>query len=326
MKGSHPEIDRDWTEGKPRIGISSCLLGEPVRYNGQHQRDRFLTDTVGQFVEWVPVCPEVECGLSVPREAMRLVGDPDDPRLVTSRTGRDMTEKMVTFARERVQELEDENLCGFIFKSKSPSSGMERVKVYDENGVPQSVGVGMFAREFMDHFPLVPVEEDGRLHDSKLREKFFENIFCFRDYRRARASGEMSDLIRFHTRHKLQLMAHSPEKLKEMGRVVATAQEMSDDPFQRYEELLREAMGEMPSRGKNANVIHHMLGYFKDDLSSWEKQELVRVTNEYHEGLVPLVVPVTLVEHYVRKYDKEYLGDQSYLRPHPVELKLRNHA
>lgn len=326
MKDPVTEADEEWTEEKPRVGISTCLLGEPVRYNGQHQWDRFLTGTVGKFVEWVPVCPEVECGLPTPREAMRLVGDPEDPRLVTSRTERDMTEQVLEFSRRRVKELEDENLCGFVFKARSPSSGMERVKVYDENGVPSSVGVGIFAREFMEHFPLVPVEEDGRLHDPGLRENFFENIFCFRDYRRARSSGKVADLIDFHTHHKLQIMAHSPEKLREMGQLVANAREATEDPFLLYEELLREAMREQPSPGKNANVLQHMLGYFKEELGAWEKQELLDVVSRYTKGLVPLIVPVTLIEHYVRKYDKDYLREQSYLQPHPLELKLRNHS
>jgi uncharacterized protein YbgA (DUF1722 family)/uncharacterized protein YbbK (DUF523 family) len=326
MSETIAETDEVWTEDKPRVGISTCLLGEPVRYNGQHQWDRFLTGTVGKFVEWVPVCPEVECGLPTPREAMRLVGDPEDPRLVTSRTGRDMTERMVEFSRRRVNELEKENLSGFIFKNRSPSSGMERVKVYDENGVPRAAGVGVFARIFMEHFPLVPVEDDGRLHDPGLRENFFENIFCMRDYRTINEEGEVSGLIEFHARHKLQLMAHDPEKLREMGQLVARARDASEDPFKRYEELLRDAMREMPSRGKNTNVLQHMLGYFKEDLGSWEKQELLEVIRQYRKGLIPLIVPVTILEHYVRKYDKEYLRHQSYLEPHPLELKLRNHA
>jgi len=327
VDGSDTAGERDeWSRDRPRVGISSCLLGEEVRYDGQHQRDRYLTDTVGKFVEWVPVCPEVECGLPTPREAMRLVGDPEDPVLVTRRSGRDVTSRMKEFSRQRVEELEGENLCGFIFKSGSPSSGMERVKVYDENGIPRSTGVGIFARMFMDHFPLVPVEEDGRLHDPKLRENFFENIFCFRDYRRVRESRRVRDLVEFHRRHKLQLMAHSPETLKRMGRLVGNPNGQYGDVFKAYEKLLREAMQQMPSPGKNANVLMHMLGYFTDELNSWEKQELLSVVERYRERLVPLIVPVTLVRHYVRKYDTSYLRDQSYLNPHPLELKLRNHA
>jgi len=326
MKKEEARMQEEWAEERPRVGISSCLLGEPVRYDGQHQLDRYLTGTVGKYVEWVPVCPEVECGLPTPREAMRLVGDPKDPRLVTRRTGKDMTERMINFARQRVQDLEDEGLCGFIFKSGSPSSGMERVKVYDKNGIPHSNGVGIFARIFMEHFPLVPVEDDGRLHDAGLRENFFENIFCFQDYRRVRNTRQRADLVEFHRRHKLQLMAHSPKLQKEMGRLVGNPGSANGGVFQQYEELLRKAMREMASSGKNANVLMHMLGYFTDELNSWEKQELLSVIENYRHGLVPLIVPVTLIRHYVRKYDKSYLHRQSYLTPHPLELKLRNHA
>ena len=169
-----------------RLGVSACLLGEEIRYDGQHKLDRFIRDTLGQYVEFVPVCPEVECGLGIPREAMRLVGDPQAPRLVTVRTGIDHTERMLAWARKRVKELESENLCGYVFKSTSPSCGMARVKVYDRNGVPKNTGVGPFARAFMDHFPLLPVEEEGRLHDPKLRETFVESVTTLM---RRRASG-----------------------------------------------------------------------------------------------------------------------------------------
>ena len=169
-----------------RLGVSACLLGEEIRYDGQHKLDRFIRDTLGQYVEFVPVCPEVECGLGIPREPMRLVGDPQAPRLVTVRTGIDHTERMLAWARKRVKELESENLCGYVFKSTSPSCGMARVKVYDRNGVPKNTGVGLFARAFMDHFPLLPVEEEGRLHDPKLRETFVESVTTLM---RRRASG-----------------------------------------------------------------------------------------------------------------------------------------
>jgi uncharacterized protein YbbK (DUF523 family) len=168
---------------KIRLGISSCLLGQNVRYDGGHKLDRYLTDTLGQYVEYVPVCPEVECGLGVPREAVRLVGDSESPRLVTVKTKQDLTERMMTWAGKRVKELEKEGLCGFVFKSGSPSSGMERVKIYNERGMAEKKGRGMFARAFMDHFPLIPVEEEGRLHDPRLRENFIESIFALMRWR-----------------------------------------------------------------------------------------------------------------------------------------------
>jgi uncharacterized protein YbgA (DUF1722 family)/uncharacterized protein YbbK (DUF523 family) len=314
--------------GKIPIGISTCLLGENVRYNGGHALDRFLRDTLGKYVEYVPVCPEVECGFGIPRETFRLVGDPKEPRLVTSHTGVDHTERMEAWARKRVGELENDGLCGFIFKSDSPSSGMERVKVYDEKGVPRKIGAGVFARIFMEHFPLTPVEEDGRLHDPILRENFIERIFTYRRYREVmEGKKDIGNLVEFHTMNKLLLMAHSPKHLQQMGQLVAHAKQLSKKEFiTQYEKLLMEAMSLKPSTAKHTNVLHHIMGYFKKDLSTDEKQELLEVVDEYRKGLIPLIVPVTLMNHYVRKYDEAYLKEQVYLNPHPLELQLRNHV
>jgi uncharacterized protein YbgA (DUF1722 family)/uncharacterized protein YbbK (DUF523 family) len=314
--------------GKIPIGISTCLLGQNVRYNGGHALDRFLRDTLGKYVLYVPVCPEVECGFGIPRETFRLVGDPKEPRLVTSHTGVDHTERMETWARKRVEEIENDGLCGFIFKSDSPSSGMERVKVYDEKGVPRKIGAGVFARIFMEHFPLTPVEEDGRLHDPLLRENFIERIFTYRRYREAMEEKKhIGNLVEFHTRNKLLLMAHSPKHLQQMGHLVAHAKQLSKKEFiTQYEKLLMEAMSFKPSTAKHTNVLDHIMGYFKKDLSPDEKQELIEVIHEYRQGLIPLIVPVTLMNHYVRKYDEAYLKEQVYLNPHPLELQLRNHV
>lgn len=314
--------------GKIRIGISTCLLGEKVRYNGGHALDRFLRDTLGKYVECVPVCPEVECGFGIPRETFRLMGEPKQPRLVRSLTGVDHTDRMEAWARKRVSELDRENLCGFIFKSDSPSSGMERVKVYDHNGVPRKVGVGIFARMFMEHFPLIPVEEDGLLHDPILRENFIDCIFIYRRYRKTMEDKELiRSLVYFHTRNKLMLMAHSPKHLKQMGNLVAHSGELSKSKLIRqYEKLLMEAMSLKPSTAKHTNVLHHIMGYFKKNLSTDEKQELLEVIDEYRRGIIPLIVPVTLMNHYVRKYDESYMKEQTYLNPHPMELQLRNHV
>ncbi len=310
------------------IGISSCLLGKNVRYNGGHALDRFLRDTLGRYVEYVPVCPEVESGFGIPREAFRLVGDPEHPRFVTSRTGVDHTERMETWARERVKALEKDNLCGFVFKSGSPSSGMERVKVYDEKGMPRKIGVGVFARIFMEHFPLTPVEEEGRLHDSVLRENFIERIFTYKRYREAMQGKDLiRNLIAFHTKNKLLFMAHSQKHLRQMGKLVAHAKEFPPSEFvTQYETLLMEAMALKPTTAKHTNVLHHIMGYFKRDLSADEKQEILEVVDAYRQVLIPLIVPVTLLNHYVRKYDEAYLKEQFYLNPHPLELQLRNHV
>jgi len=313
---------------KIKLGISTCLLGENVRYDGGHKLDRFLTDTLGQYVEYVPVCPEVECGLPVPRESMHLEGDPQSPRLVTSRTKQDMTERMVGWAKKRVVELEKEGLCGFIFKSDSPSSGMERVRVYNEKGMPVKKGVGMFARVFMEHYPLLPVEDEGRLHDPKLRENFIERIFILKRWREALAKKEnRGTVVDFHTMHKLLILSHSPKHYQVMGKLVAKAKEIPlKDLFQQYQTILMEALLLKTTPKKNANVLMHMMGYFKEQLSSDEKQELLEVIDHHRQEYIPLVVPMTLINHYVRKYDQPYLKQQVYLNPHPLELQLRNHV
>lgn len=315
-------------EERIRLGISSCLLGAKVRYDGGHKLDRFLAETLGQYVEYVPVCPEVECGLPVPREAMRLVGDPAVPRLVTSRSGADLTDRMLGWARERTEQLAGEELCGFVFKSGSPSSGMERVKVYGEGGTPAKTGVGLFARAFMERFPLLPVEEDGRLNDPVLRENFIERIFALRRWRETLARGRnRGNLVDHHAREKLLVLSHSTEHYRALGRLVGHAKERETEPlFAAYQALLLEALRLRATPKKNANVLQHCLGYFKGVLSADEKQELLEIIERYRTGLVPLVVPVTLVNHYVRKYGEPYLRLQTYLNPHPAELRLRNHV
>jgi uncharacterized protein YbgA (DUF1722 family)/uncharacterized protein YbbK (DUF523 family) len=322
-----------WTEAlgmekRIRLGVSTCLLGESVRYDGGHQLDRYLRDILGQYVDFVPVCPEVECGFGIPRESFRLTGNPESPRLVTSRTRRDYTERMLEWARKRVSELEKEDLCGFVFKGGSPSSGMERVKVYTENGMPVKKGRGMFAGVFMDRFPLLPVEEDGRLHDAHIRENFIERIFSLRRWRESLArSSRLGALVDFHTDHKLLLLSHSPKHYREMGKLVASAKGLSpNELYGRYEALLMTALQYKTTIKKNVNVLQHMMGYFKKQLSTDEKQELLEVIGQYAKGYVPLIVPITLINHYVRKYGEAYLGRQVYLNPHPVELKLRNHV
>lgn len=321
--GGHRKMER-----AIKLGISTCLLGEKVRFDGGHKLDPFLTGTLGQYVEYVPVCPEVECGFGIPRESFRLVGEPKNPRLITTRTHVDHTDRMVQWARKRVQELEKEDLCGYIFKSNSPSSGMERVKVYDRNGVPARVGVGIFARVFMEHFPLLPVEEEGRLHDPKLRENFIERIFTLKRWRETAVRKQsLGTLVDFHTRHKLLVLSHSPEMYRTMGKLVAGGKQTPlRILYEKYEALLVEALQFRATAKKNANVLQHMLGYFKGPLSPDEKQEMLGIIAQYRQGLFPLIVPLTLMNHYVRKYDQPYLKEQYYLNPHPVELQLRNHV
>ena len=311
-----------------KILVSACLLGEKVRYDGGHKRDLFLSETLGPFVEWVPVCPEVECGLPVPREAMRLVGDPGRPRLVANRTGTDHTERMERWAAGRLEEMSRLDLCGYICKKDSPSSGMERVKVYGAGGVPARTGAGVFTRIFMERFPRVPVEEEGRLADPVLREMFVERVFCLRRFRdlldRPLSRGALVD---FHTDHKLLLLSHDRGRYEEMGRLVAGAKTFPlGTLYAEYEEIFMAALARKATPKKCADVLSHMMGYFRKILTTAEKQELIEVIDQYRRRLVPLVVPVTLIRHYVRKYDVAYLARQVFLNPHPVELMLRNHV
>ena len=310
------------------LGISSCLLGNKVRYDGGHQHDRFLTDTLGRYVRYVPVCPEVECGLPIPRETLRLVGSSDDPRLVTSRSGEDVSERMKTWATGRLRELEKEGLDGFVFKRMSPSSGMERVKVYSESGMPSNRGVGIFARAFMAHFPHLPVEEDGRLHDPVLRENFIQRIFVHKRWMLLKTtSRKRGRLVDFHTSHKLLLFSHSEKDYREMGRLVAEAKDLPVDVlFDRYEEMLMLALKKKSTIKKHVNVLTHIFGYFKNDLLPVEKQQVLEVLEQYHQGLIPLIVPLTLMNFFVKKFGQEYLAGQHYLDPHPLQLKLLNHA
>jgi uncharacterized protein YbgA (DUF1722 family)/uncharacterized protein YbbK (DUF523 family) len=315
-------------ENPIKIGVSSCLLGNNVRYNGGHALDRFITHTLGQYVQFVPVCPESECGLGIPRPTMHLRGAVDNPRLVVTKTGEDHTRQMVTWAKQRLGELAEENLCGFIFKKNSPSSGMTRVKVFNEKGQPVKKGRGIFAGMFMDRFPLIPVEEDGRLNDPVLRENFIEQIFAMQRWR-AVLSGRKTrgDLVTFHTRNKMLLRSHSEKHYRLMGKLVGSGKTHSTSTLYReYETLLMAALRLKATVAKHANVMMHMLGYFKKDLTADEKQEMLDIIKDYRTGYVPLVVPLTLFSHYVRKYDQSYLKQQTYLDPHPTALKLRNHV
>lgn len=313
---------------KIKLGISACLLGENVRYDGGHKLDWLLTDTFGQYIKYIPVCPEVECGLGIPREPMHLEGNPNLLQLVTIRTKQDMTERMIQWAQKRVAELEKVDLCGFIFKSDSPSCGMDRVKIYNEKGRSIAKGVGIFARIFIGRFPLLPVEDERRLHDPELRENFIERIFTLKRWRQVLEKKKSpGNLVDFHTRHKLLILSHSPRRYQTMGKLVAKGKDLPlKEFFQEYQTLLMESLCLKTSPKKNANVLQHTMGYFKKRLSSDEKQELFEAVDFYRKDRIPLIVPITLINHYVQKYDQPYLKQQVYLNPHPLELQFRNHV
>ena len=311
-----------------RVGISSCLLGEEVRYDGGHQKDAYITGVLARYFTWVPVCPEMEVGMGVPREPIRLVGDAGSPRMMGVTSGTDHTERMREFAGRRVDELRRRELSGYILKRASPSCGLERVKVYAGDGPPARTGTGLFARALTDALPLLPVEEEGRLNDAHLRDNFITRVFAYRRLAALRESAPRpAAVVAFHTAHKYLLLAHSPAAYARLGRLVA---EVPRPPragwLDGYGERFMRALETRATIPKHVNVLQHIMGFFKKELSAAEKRELAGIIGDYAAGLVPLVVPITLINHYVARYDVAYVRDQIYLRPHPKELMLRNHV
>ena len=311
-----------------RLGISRCLLGEEVRYDGRHNLDNFLTGVLGRYVEWIPVCPEVEAGLGTPREAMRLVGNPQNPRLVTIESRIDYTRALETMTRNRIEELKALDLSGYVFKKGSPSCGVERVRLYNEHGVPSRKGVGLFARAFIEQFPLIPVEEEGRLCDLTLRDNFIERVFCYRRWQDLVQSGVTKQaLAQFHMIHKYLLMAHHPQQCEVLDRLIGQAhQHRPKELAHRYGGLFMKTLAMKATVRKHVKVLQHMLGHFKERLGAREKATLLDVIGDYHHGLTPLIVPITLIKHYVQVFDITHIRDQVYLNPHPNEIMLRFHV
>jgi uncharacterized protein YbgA (DUF1722 family)/uncharacterized protein YbbK (DUF523 family) len=312
-----------------RIGVSACLLGEEVRFDGGHKCNEFITATFGRFVEFVPICPEMELGLGVPRETLRLIKDDrGGVSMVGSQSGTDHTSAMQAWSDRRIAGLSREDLSGYLLKKDSPSCGMERLKVYGAAGTPSRDGRGLYAASLMRCFPNLPVEEEGRLNDPRLRENFIERVFAYRRLRTFLASRwTMGGLVRFHTAHKLQLLAHAPSAYAELGRFVANAKGMDRTEVRdHYESVFMAALARLATPARHANVLQHMAGYLRDHLDSASRQELAALIGDYRLGLVPLIAPITLLRHYVRLYAIAYLEGQVYLEPHPKELMLRNHV
>lgn len=311
-----------------RLGISACLLGDEVRFDGGHKRDAFLADVLGAHVEWVRVCPEVEVGMGTPRETLRLIRDGSRLRMVTTRTGVDHTEAMEAWARKRADELAAEDLSGYVLKKDSPSCGMERVKVFDGTRTPVRNGRGLFADALIGRLPNLPVQEEGRLLDPRIRENFIERVFAYRRLRDLfRGPWTTGALVEFHTAQKMSLLAHSAAGYRQLGTLVADAASKPREELRaQYETLFMRTLASMATPRRHANVLMHMAGHFKKRLDASSKRELLACIDEYRRGLVPLVVPITLVRHYVRTLDVPYLAGQTYLEPHPRELMLRNHV
>ncbi len=327
-----PHLPATATSAPVRLGISSCLLGEAVRYDGGHKRDPYLVETLGRLVEWVPVCPETELGLGTPREPIRLVreaGGTDGVRLV-GRSGARLTGRMRGFARSRVRALAKADLSGYILKKDSPSCGMERVKVWPdgESRAAERNGRGLFAAELLRQYPNLPVEEEGRLHDPVLRENFIERVFAYRRLRTLLSSRwTVGALVRWHTTQKLALMAHSPVRYRELGRLVAEASGVPRAELgRRYEDEFMSAMRIRATRARHTNALMHAVGHFKRRLDTGSRDEMLATLEDYRLGLVPRIVPLTLVRHHARRLGVEYLVNQTYLHPHPKELALLNHV
>jgi uncharacterized protein YbgA (DUF1722 family)/uncharacterized protein YbbK (DUF523 family) len=310
------------------MGVSSCLLGNNVRYDGNHKRDHYLCDTLGRFVSWIPVCPETECGLPVPREPMRLIGDSSHPRLVAKVSGGDYTEQMRKWVHFKLMELKNKNLCAFIFKSKSPSCGVNAIKMCDKTSIRDFEGRGIFAQSFIDNFPLVPVTDDNQIYDLQERENFIDKIFVYKTWRELlQRDHNINSLIAFHTKCKLLIMAHSPQLLKKLGALMSNTKPIEPEIlYCTFEKILIKALETRATTKKHVNVLQHSMGYFKRQLTFPEKREIMDYIDKYSKGAIPLIVPVLLLCHFIKKYPEPYLRDQYYFNPHPLELNLRNHA
>ncbi len=318
-----------------RLGISSCLLGAEVRYNGGHKRDSFLVDTLGRWVEWVPVCPEVEVGMGTPRPPIRLEKQGPAPgeeiRLVMPGTGEDLTERMRAWAARRAAELMALDLDGYVLKKDSPSCGLERVEVYPAGsaagGIPARDGRGLFAAALVAALPDLPVEEEGRLNDPSLRESFIARLFVHHRWREGeRAGWTRAALMRFHERHKFLLMARNQAGLRRLGRLLGEAGKgtATAELAAAYRAGLTQILRRPASRRGHTNVLHHLAGFVSDALDGDDRAELAATVERYRLGLVPLIVPLTLLRHHVRRQQVAYLQEQVYLEPHPHELMLLN--
>lgn len=313
-----------------RLGVSSCLLGEEVRYDGGHKRNTFLVNTLDQYITWVPVCPEVEVGMGTPRETIRLVGASDSPRLVGPASGTDYTDRMISWAKLRVDQLADLNLHGYILKKDSPSCGLFRVRVYKEHtDVPSRDGQGLFASVLASRFPALPVEEEGRLNDPPLRENFIERIFIYQRWlKMIETDPTPAGVVAFHTDHKMTLLSHSPRHYRELGRIVADAGSLEwKSLVEAYSSKMMEGLTVLSTPGKHSNVIQHLMGFLKDSLTGADKDELLDLVTQHRQGLVPLIVPLTLLKHHLNRHKApDWARRQTYLNPYPKELMLRNHV
>ncbi|MBB1611912.1 hypothetical protein A9978_05600 [Pseudomonas sp. UMC65] len=311
---------------KPKIAISACLMGVEVRYNGGHKESRLCSRVLSDYFDFVPLCPEVAIGMGTPREPIRLVGDPEQPRAVgTVDASLDVTLPLAEYGERMAAQVDD--ICGYIFMQNSPSCGLERVKVYQANGIPhRNGGRGIYAQAFCAQHPNLPVEEAGRLNDPVLRENFLTRVYVYRDWQALLKQGlTRRALTDFHSRCKYLLMAHHPEQYKALGNLLGSMGKGDATLIgPRYFSQLMEALSRCATRGTHSNVLQHLSGYLKQAISSADKQEVQHVIGQYRHGIVPLVVPLTLLKHHFRQHPDPYIAQQLYLQPHPENLSLRN--
>lgn len=305
-----------------QIGISACLLGQKVRFDGGHKHSPYCTQEIGAFFDYVPICPEIAIGMGAPRKSIRLVRDGETILVQSGDGSLDVTAKLAQYSDAKVQELDF--LGGYVLCAKSPTCGMERVteyKIGTNNGTKS--GIGVFARKLMERYPLLPVEEEGRLHDLVLRENFFTRVYAYHDWQQMKHEGlTKHKLVKFHSRYKYLLMAHSPQWYRQLGPIVANIEDL-DVAASRYFEGFMTALKINATRKNHTSTLQHIQGYFKKHLSKAQKLELSESIMKYRQGLLPLLVPITLINHYLREFPTPYIEDQVYLNPHPEELKLR---
>ncbi len=310
------------------VGISTCLLGKEVRHDGGHKHSRYCTQVLSKHFEFRSICPELEAGLGVPRPAIHLREYPDGMRIIETKGQADHTDAMQGFIDQVMPTLA--NLRGYILMAKSPSCGMERIKVHNESGqVVRRDGAGMFAEALRAAYPLMPVEEEGRLNDNMIRENFIERVFAYDDWMQNVAGDNLSAkaLINFHTRHKFQLLAHCEKIYRQLGPMLG---DLKSEPLEtiadRYIQLFMEAMSKKVSRGSHMNAMLHLMGFLKDAMGDEDRKVLVEQIEAYRRGEVPLVVPMTLLRMAQRREPVDYLSAQHYLTPYPDELGLRNNV
>ncbi|MEZ2586064.1 YbgA family protein [Kluyvera intermedia] len=312
---------------KPILGISGCLTGATVRFDGGHKRMGFIMDELAEWVSFKPVCPEMAIGLPTPRPALRLVNTTTgDVRLRFSQArDQDMTDQMEHFAEDYLPSAAD--YAGFVVCAKSPSCGMERVRLYDEHGNRGAkAGIGLFTAALQQRYPWLPIEEDGRLHDPVLRENFVARVFALHELNAMREKGlTRGAIIAFHSRYKLHLLAHSQPGYREIGPFIARIHEWDDLEafFVAYREKLMAILQQPASRKNHTNVLMHIQGYFRKQLNDRQRAELREVIVNYHAGLLPILAPLTLLQHYLAEHPDEYLLTQKYFSPYPDSLRLR---